>query len=125
MVDVKDDSVSYNDVVDAVVEEPAAAEPSAEAPPETVVESDASTEGPVVQEVIASRAKKPAVMATCEACGKVMTAKNLKYAHKHICPASIHAPVELEVPVPDEPPGLVEDTDAVNESIIEPKKYII
>ena len=74
---VKEEPVSYDDVVKDVTEVP-------EETPEVVVEPPVENLTPVLEEPVA-QTEKP--KGTCEACGKTMTMKNLKYAHRLICPA--------------------------------------
>jgi len=122
VVDVE--SASYDEIKDAVVApEPPAAEvneqpPAAEAA-EPVVEEKPVEEKPVEDKPIEEKPveekpdegfvevkpKKVAPRATCEWCNREMTAKNLKYSHKAICPMR---PRDEETPATEEPPAVLE-----------------
>jgi ssDNA-binding Zn-finger/Zn-ribbon topoisomerase 1 len=67
-------------------------------PPEEVVKEEVTEE--VEQLPVEPPQVKEKQMGTCEACGKNMTLKNLKYSHKLICPALRH---EVEVETEEEP----------------------
>lgn len=101
---VVDVDTSYDDVVDEVVGN--ADDAVVEETPQTV-DSVAPEETPeaapeeTVEVTNVEKPKKTQPMGTCEACGKTMTMKNLKYAHKFICsavkPANVPAVEVLEV----------------------------
>ena len=104
MVEVKQDDINYEDVVETVTasipEEvevvPEIGEALSPPPSETI---------PIATEVVApEKPKKEVPMATCEGCGKTMTVKNLKYAHKFIClKAEEPEEVVVEEPIAEEP----------------------
>ena len=115
------ESASYDEIKDAVVpSEPQAAEvnePPSVAEVEPVEDkaaeekhANASTEtaNDIPDGLTEDKTKRQAAMATCEWCCKSMTAKNLKYSHKAICPLR---PRDEETPAALEP--VVEDPPAV------------
>ena len=84
MVEVKQDNISYEDVVESVTAP--ASIPEEETVPEIVEAPTPPLETiPAPEESEPVKAKKEVPMATCEGCGKTMTVKNLKYAHKFVC----------------------------------------
>lgn len=85
---IKDDTVSYDDVVNELKSEVAAPAPEVEveAPTTTPVEEPKEEVNNEVQ--VDEKPKKTSPMEACPACGKVMTVKNLRYAHKFICPVT-------------------------------------
>ena len=95
VVEVVQDDMKYDDVVETVTT------PEPEPEPEVVPEVTPEVVPEIVPEAVLEtipevKPKKQVVMATCEGCGKEMTAKNLKYAHSLICPA-LNVHVEEEV----------------------------
>jgi len=92
MVEVKQDNISYEDVVESVTAP--ASIPEEETVPEIVEAPTPPLETiPAPEESEPVKAKKEVPMATCEGCGKTMTVKNLKYAHKFVC-AKQEEPIE-------------------------------
>lgn len=95
------ESASYDEIKDAVESPvPPTAEVS-DLPPVAEVEPvEEKHANDVTDDFTEVKAKKQAPMATCEWCGKNMTAKNLKYSHKPICPSR---PRDEETPAAEEP----------------------
>ena len=108
--EVKVEPESYEAAVQEVVQ---AEEPKKE---ESIVEEPPKVEEPAEP----VRMKKVRPTGTCEACGKTMTLKNLKYAHGLVCPAKAKQFVndvsfesEEVIPVPI-PPKLVRQVTRVD-----------
>ena len=105
VTEIKEEPTSYDDVVDNIKSEEAVVEtPPIEEPPLVEEVSQVVETSPV--EVTPEPTKKEKAMGTCEACGKTMTMKNLKYAHKLICTSIERDLPDLveEEPVVEEPP---------------------
>jgi len=103
MVEVKQDDINYEDVVESVT---APIPEEVEVVPEIVeaLSPPPSETIPVAPEVAApEKSKKEVPMATCEGCGKTMTLKNLKYAHKFICLKAEEPEEVVEEPIAEEP----------------------
>jgi hypothetical protein len=95
------ENASYDDVVNSVttdVEET----PVVESTP--TIETTAPIEETVPLKTVPE--KKETAKGTCEGCGKTMTLKNLRYAHKSVCPAN----KKLDEQLPSETVETVEES---------------
>lgn len=105
---VVDVDASYDDIVDDATNE--------------IVENEIveeAEESPQEEEQPEPQVKKSAPMATCDGCGKTMTVKNLKYAHKHICPA-----LTKVADAPPEKPEIEEFEASSNEAEVDSEPEI-
>ena len=91
--EVNIDDVSYDAIVETVSKEE---EKPEEPPTEQKEEPEVTPEIP-----FEPKPKKEAAKGVCEGCGKEMTLKNLRYAHKFVC-AGLNK-VEEPLPVPEKP----------------------
>lgn len=112
-VEVKEDNVSYDDIVESV------SKPEPEVVEEVVAEEHPVEITPEMKEDVKEeptsdkKPKKEMPMATCDGCGKTMTVKNLKYAHRLICPAVLSEEV-VEAPPP---PPILKRSESVPPSV--------
>ena len=106
---VVDVDATYNDALEVVDEdvgegetvEPESSEPVEEGPDDTIAPE---TEAPAESE---THKKEPA-KGTCDGCGKTMTMKNLRYAHKLVCPALNPLPETEVIEMSDDENGVIE-----------------